>query len=89
MGVALGASGEAQEAQWMLRDVILRAGEHDRPLLVASAQRDLAHLLAREGQFAEARKLALEARATFQRLGAKVEIDKLDVLLRDPDLLDD
>jgi hypothetical protein len=71
----------------MLRAVIARATEQERPLLVASTQRDLAHLLALLGDVAAAKQLAQTARATFDRLGAKVEIQKLDVLLAIPDLL--
>jgi hypothetical protein len=55
--------------------------EHGRPLLVASAQRDLALLLVQDGDFAAASQMAETARATFRRLGAKVEIRKLDGLL--------
>jgi hypothetical protein len=65
----------------MLRSVVARAMEHGRPLLVASAQRDLAALLVRDGDFAAAAQMAETARATFRRLGAKVEIRKLDALL--------
>jgi tetratricopeptide (TPR) repeat protein len=81
LAVALGLVGKTQDAAAMLRQVIHRATEHERPLLVSTAQRDLAHLLAREGQVAAASELARRARATFERLGATVEIDKLDALL--------
>jgi len=67
--------------------VIERATEHQRPLLVASAQRDLAHLLALVGDVAAAKQIALAARATFERLRAKIETEKLDALLAIPDLL--
>jgi len=67
--------------------VIERATEHERPMLVASAQRDLAHLLALLGDVAAAKQIALSARATFERLRAKVETEKLDALLAIPDLL--
>src|SRR5206468_10088937 len=86
LAVAQGAAGHTEDAEDLLRDVIARATEHERPLLVATAQRDLAHLLAREGEAAVAKKLAQTARTTFQQLGAKVEITKLDALLADPDL---
>jgi hypothetical protein len=62
----------------MLRGVIDRATEHARPLLVASAQRDMAYLLAGDGDVAGAIPLARQARAIFERLGASVEIAKLD-----------
>jgi len=65
----------------MLRSVVARAMEHGRPLLVASAQRDLALLLVQDGDLAAASQMAETARATFRRLGAKVEIRKLDALL--------
>src|SRR2546427_9815755 len=58
--------------------------EHKRPLLVAVAQRDLAHILALGGEVAAAKQLAQAARATFDRLGAKVEIEKLEALLAIP-----
>src|SRR2546426_712420 len=61
-----------------------RAMEHKRPLLVAVAQRDLAHILALGGDVAAAKQLAQAARATFDRLGAKVEIEKLEALLAIP-----
>jgi tetratricopeptide (TPR) repeat protein len=81
LAVALGLAGKTQDAAATLRQVIGRATEHERPLLVANAQRDLAFLLAREGQVAAANEMARRARATFERLGARVEIDKLDALL--------
>ena len=87
LAVALGVAGKAQDAEAMLRQVIDRATEHQRPLLVASAQRDLAHLLALVGDVAAAKQMALAARATFERLRAKVETEKLDALLAIPDLL--
>jgi len=81
LAVALGTSGKTGDAADMLRSVVARAMEHGRPLLVASAQRDLAALLVRDGDFAAAAQMAETARATFRRLGAKVEIRKLDALL--------
>jgi hypothetical protein len=68
----------------MLREVADRARVHERPLLVAMAQRDLAQLLAREGDAASAKQVAEEARVTFARLGARAEIDRLDALLGGP-----
>ncbi len=82
---ALRCAGQTADAEAMLRTVIERATQHERPLLVAIAQRDLAHLLAGEGDVAAAKQMAEMARATFQTLGAGVEIDKLDVLLEGPD----
>jgi len=81
LAVALGAARRKREAEAMLREVIARAAKHERPLLVAMAQRDLAYLLAREGNVAAAREAAQTARATLDRLGAKAEAEKLDALL--------
>jgi tetratricopeptide (TPR) repeat protein len=82
LGVALGSAGRTENAEAALREVIDRATRHRRPLLVAAAQRDLAHLLDRAGDAAAAQQMAQTARATFDRLGAKAEIEKLDALLR-------
>ena len=84
LAVALGNAGRTQDADVLLRDVIHRAAEHRRPLLVAMAQRDLAQLLARRGDVAAATETAQTARAAFDQLGAKVEIEKLDALLKAP-----
>jgi tetratricopeptide (TPR) repeat protein len=83
LAVALGRAGQRREAEAMFREVIARATKHERPLLVAMAQRDLAYLLAREGESAAATEAARTARATLDRLGAKVETEQLDVLLKD------
>ena len=80
LAVALGLAGRMRDAEEMLRAVIARATKHDRPLLVASAQRDLASLLHRIGDRPAATATARAARATFDRLGAKAEVDKLDAL---------
>src|SRR5712691_10438890 len=85
LAVALGAAGRKSEAEAMFREVIARAAKHERPLLVAIAQRDLAYLLARAGNIA-AREVAETARATLERLGAKAEAEKLDALLNAPRL---
>ena len=87
LAVALGAAGKTQDAEAMLRQVIDRATAQERPLLVASAQRDLAQLLALLGDVAEAKQLALTARATFDRLRAKAESEKLEAVLAIPELL--
>jgi tetratricopeptide (TPR) repeat protein len=86
LAVALGAAGRKREADAMFREVIARAAKHERPLLVAIAQRDLAYLLAREGNLAAAREAAQAARATLDRLGAKAEAEKLDALLTAPSI---
>src|SRR6266516_3067560 len=78
LGVAFGLAGKMRDAEEMLRAVIARATEHNRPLLVATAQRDLASLLHRIGDRPAATVMAQAARATFERLGATAEIAKLD-----------
>jgi tetratricopeptide (TPR) repeat protein len=83
LAVALGLGGKTEEAGTMLSEVVDRATALERPLLVAAAQRDLAQLMALVGQVAEAKKVVQAARATFDRLGAKVEVEQLDALLRD------
>lgn len=83
---ALAALGRGAEAEAMLRDVIARATEHVRPLLVAITQRDLARLLARLRRADEARDMARTARTALERLGAEVEVKKLTTFLG---LLDD
>ena len=82
--MAVGVAGKADDAERMLRGVIDRATEHGRPLLVAVAQRDLAYLWARDGQGAASKEMARAARATFHRLGSKVEIEKMTALLTQP-----
>jgi tetratricopeptide (TPR) repeat protein len=89
LAVALDSAGRTEDADAMLRAVIDRATQHERPLLVGVAQRDLAELLARHGQLAAAKQMAQMARATFDRLGAQLELQKLDVLLEGPDFRDD
>src|SRR6266567_1383287 len=80
LAVALGLAGRMRDAEEMLRAVIARATKHDRSLLVASAQRDLASLLHRIGDRPAATVMAQAARVTFDRLGATAEIAKLDAL---------
>ncbi|OLC08497.1 MAG: hypothetical protein AUH41_07980 [Gemmatimonadetes bacterium 13_1_40CM_66_11] len=79
--LALKANGNREAAETMLRDVIARATEHGRPLLLAMAERDLAHLLIQMGDAAGGKAAAQRARSSFQRLSARAEIDKLDDLL--------
>jgi tetratricopeptide (TPR) repeat protein len=85
LAVATGMMGQAGEAEGMFREVVARATEHGRPLLIAVAQRDLAYLLARQGDFAGSKEAAHAARATFHRLGARGDIEKLDSLLTHPE----
>src|SRR6266576_2342696 len=75
--------GSTQEGEGMLREVIARAAKHERPLLVALAQRDLAQVLSRGGDVTAAKELAQTARAALKQLGAKVEIAKLDAWLQE------
>jgi hypothetical protein len=76
--------GRRDEAEAMVRDVIARATEHGRPLLLALAERDLAHLLLKAGDTAAGKAAAQRARSIFQRLSARAEIAKLDEVLETP-----
>ena len=78
---ALALNGGREHAETLLRDVIQRATEHGRPLLLAMAERDLALLLIDAGDKAAGKAAAERARSSFQRLSARAEIDKLDALL--------
>ncbi len=84
LGVALGTAGNTHDGADMLRSVIDRATQQERPLLVACAQRDLAQMLACLGDVAAAKQLAQRARATYERLGARLEVAKLDAVLAMP-----
>jgi tetratricopeptide (TPR) repeat protein len=81
---ALALQGRREDAESMLRQVIIRATEHGRPLLLAMAERDLALLLLQAGETAGGKAAAQRARSIFQRLSARAEIDKLDALLETP-----
>jgi len=83
LAVALCMTGSTQEGEGMLREVIARAAKHERPLLVALAQRDLAQVVSRGGDVTAAKELAQTARAALKQLGAKVEIAKLDAWLQE------
>jgi len=76
--------GRREDAEALLRDVISRATEHGRPLLLALAERDMALLLLQSGDAAGGKAAAQRARSIFQRLSARAEIDKLDGLLETP-----
>jgi tetratricopeptide (TPR) repeat protein len=80
LAAALSLAGRRPDAERELRDVIQRATEHGRPLLVAMAERDLAQLFARAGDMRAAKEAAGSARAGFARLGASAEVAKLDGL---------
>jgi tetratricopeptide (TPR) repeat protein len=84
MAGAVALAGRNDEAETMLRDVIERATQHGRPLLLAMAERDLAHLLLKSGDDAAGKAAAQRARSIFQRLSARAEVDKLDNLLEAP-----
>ncbi|MFQ5549680.1 MAG: tetratricopeptide repeat protein [Gemmatimonadales bacterium] len=77
-GLVAAADGSLEQGKTFLRfaaDVALR---HGRPLLIATACKDLARLLADEGNTAEAIQEAQKARALFSKLGATVEVDRID-----------
>ena len=78
---ALAIAGRQEDAETLLREVIDRATQHGRPLLLAMAERDLAHLLIQRGDATSGKAAAQRARSSFQRLSARAEIDKLDDLL--------
>jgi tetratricopeptide (TPR) repeat protein len=78
---AVAVAGQTQDAAAMLHDVIDHATQHGRPLLLASAERDLARILLKNGDRTSGKAAAQRARAIFQRLSARAEIDKLDALL--------
>ncbi len=78
---ALALAGRHEDAETLLRDVIDRATQHGRPLLLAMAERDLAHQLIQRGDATAGKAAAQRARSSFQRLSARAEIDKLDDLL--------
>ena len=80
LAAAWAATGEAGEAERLLREVIGRAESQGRTLLAATAGRDLARLLAERGRGAEARPLARLARDRFASLGAHVEAQRLEDL---------
>jgi tetratricopeptide (TPR) repeat protein len=78
---ALVLTGRKNEAETTLHDVIDRATQHGRPLLLACAERDLAHLLISNGDVVAGKAAAQRARSVFQRLSARAEVDRLDALL--------
>jgi tetratricopeptide (TPR) repeat protein len=71
------ASDALPKAEQALRTVIGRAHEYGRPQLEAEATRDLALVLQRTGQIADAQAAALSASTLFSRLGAEGELRKL------------
>ncbi len=77
----LAAQDETGKAEAMLRNVIERADSHERPLLAATARRDLAHVLHHAGRLADAMEMTHAARTQFHELGASGEVCKLDEFL--------
>jgi tetratricopeptide (TPR) repeat protein len=82
---ALAAVGEAEQAEEMLLRVVAQAEEHCRPVLVAQAERDLAHVLGMQQRRSEALEFARKARVRFLELGAEAEVAKLDQFLSEAD----
>jgi tetratricopeptide (TPR) repeat protein len=85
LAAAWDLAGKTQSAENLLRQVIDRATDLERPLLLATAQRDLARILTRDSDPVVARRMAQAARAGFERLGATKEIEKLDALIASHD----
>ena len=78
LAVARASDGETTEPVQLLRQVIERARSHARPLLAATAERDLARVLERAGMREEAIQSAAVARDEFAELGAVGERQKLE-----------
>ena len=72
------AAGERREAERLLREAKDQAEAQGRILLAAAAERDLARLLDSAGRKDEAREVAQTARNRFEKLGARVEVRKLE-----------
>src|SRR5438046_6334256 len=80
VAVALGLAGRQRDAEDMLRAVIARATQHAAPLLVASAQRDLASLLRRIGDRPAPTGWPKPAGGTSRRLAGTAETARLEAL---------
>lgn len=78
---ALERLAQPAQAEAMLRDAIARATTLQRPRLIAQAQRDLAKLLHRQARDDEAEGHARRARDGFEKLGAVIEVRRLEELL--------
>jgi len=78
---ALEGLSQPAQAETTLRDVIARATSLSRPRLAAQAQRDLARLLHRQGRDDEAEGYARRARDAYEKLGAVIEVRRLEELL--------
>ena len=81
LGLTLASAGDADRAEAVLRDTIVRARRFQRPLLQAAASRDLAGLLRSQGRVDEAWALTAAARDQFEACGATAEVQKLDALI--------
>jgi tetratricopeptide (TPR) repeat protein len=77
----LAALGETDEAEILLRDVIDRAKQEERPKMLGDAGRDMARLLVQVGRADEATEFAREARVVYNEYGAEAEVKKLDELI--------
>ena len=71
------------QAEAMMRDVITRGRKLDQPRLIAKAERDLARFLHRQKRDDEAGEAARRAQDRFRALGAVLEVQRLDGLLRE------
>lgn len=81
LALAKATEGAKSEAETLLRNAMNQAENHGRPLLAASAGKDLAYLLRDSGKSDEAIEMARAARAQFSHLGAASDVNKLDELL--------
>ena len=75
------ALGNVADAEQTYRDVLDRADRHQRPLLAATAGRDMARLLAGQGRTDEARETAYAARVQYAALGAEAAVGQIDEFL--------
>ena len=89
VGVAAVGEGAMADAESTLRDVTVRARQLERPLLLACAQRDLAQLLRTQGKAEEAKAVATAAQEEFRRMGAVVEVRRLDAVIASSPCTDD
>ncbi len=78
---ALELLGQPAQAEATLRDVITRGTNLHRPRLAARAERDLARMLHRQARDDEAEGYARRARDGFEKLGAVIEVRRLEELL--------
>jgi len=78
---ALALTGQPAQAEATLRAVIAQAAGLHRPRLAAQAERDLARMLRRQGRNDEAESHARRARDGFEKLGAVIEVRRLEELL--------